>query len=211
MQLADDVLAFLQEVPPAPFGPLAADAAVRATEQLWARSTLAEAMGLVVLNDTEDSNHYCVVTRGPGAGAVVFVPHDDGPSFAFSSLAALRDVMQRAAVEGTDIWDIEPENPAPYADQAQLREHLRASLSGGADEGAPVFGMLLPLLDPDDVETLRLAATDRDFLVRESAARFMASAPRVSQRALLKVLVADRYLQVAQPALEALSALERAP
>jgi hypothetical protein len=53
-------------------------------------------MGLVVLNDTDDSDHYCVITRGPAAGAVVIMPHGDSPSFAFPSLAALRDVMARA-------------------------------------------------------------------------------------------------------------------
>jgi hypothetical protein len=56
----------------------------------------AEEMGLVVLNDTDDSDHYCVITRGPAAGAVVIMPHGDSPSFAFPSLAALRDVMARA-------------------------------------------------------------------------------------------------------------------
>lgn len=97
MRLADDVLAFLREVPAAPFGPLAPETALRATEELWARSTLAESMGLVVLNDTEDSNQYCVVTRGPAAGAVVFVPHDDGPSF------ELHDIDRHAEVsEVTD-------------------------------------------------------------------------------------------------------------
>jgi hypothetical protein len=210
MRLADDVLAFLRDVPAAPFCPLAPEAALRATEELWARAALAEAMGLVVLNDTEDSNHYCVITRGPAAGAVVFVPHDDGPSFAFPSLGVLRDVMERAASEGTELWDIELGPPAPHAEQPQLREHLRAILTGGGNDGAAAVGMLLPLLDPDDVETLRLAATDGDFLIRESAARFMASAPRASQRALLEVLVADRYPQVARPALDALSALKPA-
>lgn len=164
-------------------------------------------MGLVVLNDTDDSDHYCVISRGPGAGTVVFVPHDDGPSFAYPSLGVLRDVMARAASEGTELWDIEPGSPAPHPEQAQLREHLRAVLTDGHDDGAAVHGMLLPLVEPDDVETLRLAATDGDFLIREIAARFMARAPRVSQLTLLEALATDSYPQVAQPALEALSAL----
>ena len=87
---------------------------------------------------------------------------------------------------------------------------MRATLTGGGNHGASVVGMLPPLLDPDDVETLRLVATDGDFLVRESSARFMANAPRASQLALLEVLVTDRYPQVAQPALQAMKALKPA-
>jgi len=83
-------------------------------------------------------------------------------------------------------------------------------LTSRDDDRAAVHGMLLPLVEPDDVETLRLAATDSDFLIREIAARFMASAPRASQLSLLEALAADRYPQVAQPALEALSALKPA-
>ena len=90
----------------------------------------------------------------------------------------------------------------------QLREQIRAILTGGDKDRASPVGMLLPLLDPNDFETLRLAASDGDFLIRERAARFMASAPRMSQIALLEVLVNDRYPQVAQAAIEALSALK---
>ena len=210
MRLADDVLAFLRDVPTAPFCPLTPEAAVQATRELWARATVAETMGLVVLNDTDDSDHYCVITRGPGVGTVVLWAHDDGPSFAYPSLEILRDVMERAASEGTEIWDIEPGAPAPHPDQAALRERLRAVLTNDDDDSAAVHGMLLPLVEPDDVETLRVAATESDFLIREIAARFMASAPRPSQLALLEVLATDNYPQVANPALEALRALKPA-
>ena len=209
MQLPDDALAFLRDVPAAPFCPLTPDDAAAATVKLRTQAPLAEAMGLVVLNDTDDSNHYCLVTRGPGAGAVVFVPHDDSAAFAFPSLAALHDVMVRAEAEGTEIWDIEAATPTPLADQPALREHLGTLLAGDRADAANVVDMLLPLLDPEDLATLRLLATDRDFLIRESAARFMASAPRPSQVPLLELLVSDHYPQVARPATAALGALGR--
>jgi hypothetical protein len=209
MQLADDILAFLRDVPAAPFCPLTPEDAVRATQELWERAPLAEAMGLVVLNDTNDSNHYCVVTRGPASGAVVFVPHDDSAGFAFPGLGALRDVMVRAASDGTEIWDIEPAPPTPHQNQIPLRDHLRASLAGARDDAANLVGMLLPLLDPEDVETLTLVASDPDFLIRESVARFMASSPRPSHVPLLEALAGDHYPQVQRPARAALSALSR--
>jgi hypothetical protein len=207
MQLADDILDFLRGVPSTPFCPLTPEMAVRATTQLWAQAPLAEAMGLVVLNDTNDSDRYCAVTRGAAAGAVVFLPHDDGAGFAFPSLSALREAMVQAASDGTEIWDVEPARPTPHPDQGPLRDHLRAVLADGRDDASNIVGMMLPLLDPEDVEILRLAATDRDFLIRESAARFMASATRESQVALLEALITDRYPQVQEPARAALSAL----
>jgi hypothetical protein len=209
MQLTDDILAFLRHVPAVPFGPLTPEDALRVTKELWAQAPLAEEMGLVVLNDTHDSNHYCVITRGPAAGAVVFVPHDDGASFAFPNLRVLEDVMVRAGLDGTEIWDIDPAPPTPHPNQRPLRDHLRAALAGARDDAANVVGMLLPLLDPEDVETLRLVAADRNFLIRESGASFMASAPRPSHVPLLEALVADDYPQVQRPARAALDALSR--
>lgn len=209
MKLTDDILAFLRDVPATPFCPLSPDGATRATEQLRAAAPLAEAMGLVVLNDTDDSNHYCLVTRGPVAGTVVFLPHDDSAAFAFPSLEALRVAMVRADDDGMEIWDVEPAPPTPQRDQAPLRDHLREVLAGERTDAANVVGMLLPLLDPEDVATLRLLATDGDFLIRESAACFMASAPRASQVPLLEVLSADHYPQVHKPARTALAAVGR--
>jgi len=210
MQFSDEALAFLRDVPAVPFCPLTSEGAARATEDLWTRAPLAEAMGLVVLNDTNDSNHYCLVTRGPAAGAVMFVPHDDSAAFAFPSLEALRDVMVRAAALGTEIWDIEPAAPVPHADQPPLRDHIRAILAGDRADAANSIGMLMPLLDPEDIGTLRLVASDHDFLVREIAARFMAGAPRPSQMPVLEVLVTDRYPQVQRPAAAARRALGHA-
>jgi hypothetical protein len=207
MQLADDVLAFLRDVPAAPFCPLSPEDAVRVTQKLWARASLAEAMGLVVLNDTDDSDHYCLATRGPAAGAVMFLPHDDGAEFAFPNLRALHDAMVRAASEGTEIWDVEPAPPTPHPDQPALREHLRACIASDGDDTSNVVSMLLPLLDPEDIETLRLLATDRDFLVRECVACFMARAPRQSHLPLLEALISDDYPQVQRPARTARSAL----
>lgn len=209
--LTGEMRAFLRDVPAAPFCPLTPEAVLAATGDLWTRAPLAEAMGLVVLNDTDDSNHYCLVTRGPATGAVVFVPHDDSATLAFPSLHALHEAMVRAAAEGAEIWDIEPASPVPHGDQAPLRSHLRALLTGDRADAPNVVGMLLPLLDPEDIETLRLAATDPDFLIRESAAGFMARVPRPSQVPLLSVLATDRYPQVQRPARTALDALGHGP
>src|SRR4051812_32322822 len=180
MQLAGDVLALLRDGPATPFCPLSPEGAVRVTQQLWERASLAEAMGLVVLNDTDDSDHYCLATRGPAAGAVMFLPHDGGAEFAFPNLRALHDAMVRAASDGTEIWDVERAPPTPHPDQPGLREHLRSSMASRSRDTSNVVSMLLPLLDPEDIGTLRLLATDSDFLIRESVACFMSRAPRQS-------------------------------
>jgi len=204
MTLSDDVIAFLQSVAPAPFCPLTPEAAVRFTEKLRKVVPLAEEMGLVVLNDTDDSDHYCLMTRGPGVGAVAFLAHDDGASLAFPSLGALHEAMAHASAEGMEIWDVEPGVPSPHADQPSLRDHLGRVLRDGHHDAANVVALLLPLLDPDDLETLTLAAQHRDFLIRETASHFMAAVRRASHRPLLEALAGDRYRQVANPARAAL-------
>src|SRR6185436_18025365 len=37
---------------------------------------LAEALGLVVLDDANTSNHHCYITRGPLAGSILYLVHD---------------------------------------------------------------------------------------------------------------------------------------
>lgn len=208
MQLPEEVLAFLGAVPSDPFGPLTPEAAARATEALRREHPLAKELGLVVLNDSGDSDVYCYVTRGPAVGAVLFVPHDDGLSLAFSSLASLEAALRAAAAAGTALYELPPGAPSPAADQAGLREAVRAAVAEDGDDEANVLAVYLPLLAPDDVETLRLAVEHRDFLVREVAARFMAAAPRAAQVPLLAALCGDRYGQVWRPARRALAALK---
>jgi hypothetical protein len=207
MQLPDEVVAFLGAVPADPFSPLAPEAAARATDELRRAYPLAKELGLVVLNDSGDSDVYCYVTRGPAAGAVLLVPHDDGLSFAFSSLTALDAALRAAAAAGTAIYELAPGTPAPAADQAGVREAVRAALADDGEDEANFLGVYLPLLAPDDVETLRLAVESRDFLVREVAAGFMAAAPRAAQVPLLEALCRDTYGQVWRPARRALAAL----
>jgi hypothetical protein len=207
MQLPEEVLAFLGAVPPAPFCPLAPEAAARATEALRREHPLAEELGLVVLNDAGDPDVYGYVTRGPATGAVLFVPHDDGLSLAFPSLASLNEALRAAATAGTPLYELAHPPPAPAADQAGVREAIRDAVATGGDDEADVLGVFLPLLSPDDVGTLRLAVESRDFLVREVAARFMAAAPRAAQVPLLEALCRDTYGQVWRPARRALSAL----
>jgi hypothetical protein len=159
-----------------------------------------------VLNDA-DSDTYCYVSRGPAAGAVLFVPHDDAVSFAFPSLAALGGALRAADAAGTELYDLQPVPPAPADDQVGVREHVRAALVEDSDDQANILAVYLPLLAPDDVATLRLAVANADFLVREVAATFMAVSPRAAQVPLLEALCRDDYGQVWRPARRALAVL----
>jgi hypothetical protein len=206
LQLPAEVLAFLRDVPAQPFCPLTPEAAARRSAKLQQRHPLAAELGLVRLNDPKNSDFYAYVTRGPAAGVVLFLPHDDGLSFAFPSLTSLGEALRVAAAAGTDIEDLQPVgSAASVVDQPAVRGRVRAALAG--DDAANALAAYLPLLADDDVETLGLAATDGDFLVREVAAKRMARAPHAAQVPLLEALCGDRYGQVWKRARDAFAAL----
>ena len=49
---------------------------------------ISKSLGLFVLDDANNSNPFCYVTRGPARGLILQLKHDDASAFAFSSLSS---------------------------------------------------------------------------------------------------------------------------
>ncbi|CAN5906957.1 hypothetical protein BH11VER1_BH11VER1_07900 [soil metagenome] len=62
-------------------------------------------LGLWALNDANDSNPYCYISKGPCQGGVILFSHDPEPEIRFSSLAN----FVRAISEAADLEDIRVE------------------------------------------------------------------------------------------------------
>lgn len=176
-------------------------------------SALGEALGLVALEDANNSMPYCYVVRGPSAGMVLQFNRLDGQSLRYPSLAAFAAALRTALAEGTHIDDLAPAAIPPSARQAEVVARLLGALAPRADQDAyadaAALVELLPLLHPDNLQVLEALAADSDFYIREYVALFLKRHARPEYEAMARRLAEDRYGQVARPAAEAAKAIRR--
>ena len=165
---------------------------------------IAAELGLVVPDDANDSNPYCLITRGPASGMVVHFSHDPEPTLAFPDLAAFLHSLRAAVRDHRNIDHLERPRFSPLPNQPALRSTLHALLKSDDDDAPVVVAILFPLLDPDERDTVLLAGSHIDFLIREVAALFVEAHPAVHFRQLAQALSEDSYPQVAGPAIRAL-------
>ena len=69
-----------------------------------------QSLGLWVLDDANDSNPYCYVTKGSCKGAIIHFRHDDEQTIKFSCLQNFLSALKKAVQSGTDIDDIQAES-----------------------------------------------------------------------------------------------------
>ena len=165
---------------------------------------IAAELGLVVLDDANDSNPYCLITRGPASGMVVHFSHDPEPSLAFPDLATFLSSMRAAVHDNRSIDHLERHQFSPPPNQPALRSTLHALLESDDDDASLAVAILFPLLDPGDRDTVLLAGSHVDFLIREVAALFVEAHPAAHFRQVAQALANDSYPQVAGPARRAL-------
>lgn len=170
-----------------------------------------ERLGLVALDDANDSNPFCLVTKGLLRGAVLHLVHDDAPRIRFYSLAAYRRSLVDAHDQGLHIDDLPVPELQPFVDQSALA-NLLAGLGGEAGDWAvEQLCLFVPLLVPQDPVLLARLATHKDMFVREAVAELLAYRPRRGLEAVAQRLAADAYRQIADPARRAIERMRDVP
>jgi hypothetical protein len=208
LELPKDVIEFLSaaasvRTPALRINPLSLEQCI-AHSTRFREMPIAAALGLVVLDDANDSNPHCLITRGPASGMVVHFSHDSEPTLAFPDLATFLHSLRAAVRHHRDIDHLERHRFSPLPNQRALRSTLQALLESDDDDAPRVVAILFPLLDPDERDTVLLAGSNVDFLIREVAALFVEAHPAVHFRQLAQALSEDSYPQVAGPARRAL-------
>jgi HEAT repeats len=170
------------------------------TSSIWGR------LGLVTLDDAEDSNPYVLITGGVCRGMVAHFFHDPDPQVEFASLqdfeGHLRDLRRRRMP-----LDEEDRLPAAHPEQAALAGALLELACADDDAHASwLICFYAPLLRDDHREVLAVLATHDDFFVREAAAEALGRVDVREATDLLKRLAADGHPQVAAAARRAIAA-----
>jgi len=184
-------------------------AAVQYTQAVQRQTLIGNRLGLFVLEDANDSNPYCYVTRGLLRGSILHLRHDDNSSIEFASLAALLASLRAAIRNGTSIHDLADKELRPPVPQDQLAQHFMDLLHENSDESEWELVTLAPLLETAQREVVERMSNHESFFVREAAAQLIANQPDPSLQGLAEQLARDSYPQVARPAQQALAAIAR--
>lgn len=184
--------------------------AIKYTRAIHEGTLLGKGMGLFVLDDANDSNPFCYVTRGPAKGCILHLYHDGDTAIEYPSLAAFLTALKAAINEGVFIDELTGKDRRPKIDQNALCDRISELISADSDEAECELTVLVQLLDSGRVDTVRLLAEHSSFFVREAAARLLAEHPNGQLVGIAESLANDRHPQVARPGKAALAAVKRA-
>jgi hypothetical protein len=166
--------------------------------------SVAERMGLWILDDANDSNPSAFISRGPCTGMIIHFSHDPEPQIAFSSLKRFLEAMHDAGQRGIDISEVERE-----AISIPLDKELRELAVEDTDDATFFLTTYLPISAALENETLTALVSHNDFFVREAFAAFLARTASDDYLALAEQLAGDAHPQVARQGKTALIAVKR--
>ncbi len=157
-------------------------------------------LGLVTLDDAEDSNPYVLITRGICAGMVAHFFHDPEPQVEFVNLQEFEDFLHDLRRRRVPL-NREDRSPTVHPDQMALSGALIELACADEDSDASwLICFYASLLRSDHRHVLKTLATHDDFFVREAAAEALGRIDTPEAPDLLKRLADDGHPQVASEA-----------
>jgi len=173
------------------------------------RTLLGRPLGLFALDDANDSNPFCYITRGPAQGCILHLSHDGNSAVEYSSLGRFLAALKSAQDDGLYIDELPGKDLRPAIDQQSLVDRLAELVQQDTDEAECELVVLARLLDTNRVEAVRSLSLHSSFFVREAVALLIASHPNTQLLAVAESLAKDRHSQVSQPGRKALAAVKQ--
>jgi hypothetical protein len=182
--------------------------AVEYTGGIHRFAILGPRLGLVALDDGNNSNPFCYITKGPVRGCVMQLRHDDDAVIAFSSLRGFMAVVDAAIVNRVHIDDITFDEAHSGLDRAGVVDHLMGL--GDDDEAVVEICALMPLISTNELELIEKLSYHVDFFVREAIANAIIARPNPALSRVAERLASDPHPQVSRPGQLAMAAVIRA-
>ncbi|MDQ1923259.1 hypothetical protein [Massilia pseudoviolaceinigra] len=149
---------------------------------------LMRAYGGVVLDDGNTSDHHVYLTRGPFAGAILFLCHDgEASSVVFASLAEFLDAARQAREHDAWLTDFHPSTTPLHRDQAALGSYLHALLDSDNEDDEAVVESAILSLAPVDMGLLTRLTAHRNFFYAEAVAGQIALYPTAALRPIAQL------------------------
>jgi hypothetical protein len=175
------------------------------------QTEVGESLGLIALDDANDSNPYCYINRGICRGMVIHFSHDPEPEIRFRDLASFSRSLATALSQGLEIDELPFESLSPHDDQQGLIGALGDLANRDDNDATFLICLFIPLLDPGQISVIERLANHESFFVRERLAEFLANYALPEHRSVAQKLAEDPHPQVARPGKKALSHINRGP
>ncbi|BCL93373.1 hypothetical protein ACNRBV_04040 [Ralstonia pseudosolanacearum] len=165
-----------------------------------------DALGGLVLDDVETSNHHVYVGVGPLKGAVYFLSHDGESRIVYASLQEFLLAAVNARDQEQLLEEQHPASSPIAADQAGLSAWMRQLLT--AEDRDVLVPPLVPSLDLSDSLLLRDLASDKNFFIAESVALEILARPAEQLTEIAELCARHRHPQVSEAGSKALAAIQ---
>ncbi len=111
---------------------------------------------LFVLDNANDSNPFCLVTRGPAAGMVMHLIHDSDEHFSFANLHAFRIHLVEMKEAGSEVWPMVADFKPGLPLVPEVVDDIDRLLAVQGDEAAEwLICRYLQLAPLDDLERMQ--------------------------------------------------------
>ena len=183
------------------------DEALKYTEGIQEHAVLGRPFGLIALDDANNSNPFCYITKGPTRGSILYLCHDGESRITFSSLRDFIAAIEVAIAERTWIEELRPDATLSALDSDAVAEYVARLLENG--DHTEEICVLIPLLNTSKLKLMESLAKHHDFFIREGVAHQIAANPNVALLDFCNLLATDKHPQVARPGQQALAAVKR--
>ena len=161
-------------------------------------------LGLIALDNANDSNPYCLITLGVAAGMVVHFFHDDEPMVEFDGLPAFeRFLLDLRAGAAKRWWETERDVPV-HPRQAELAAAIEDVHSSEDEDIERCTVMYMAMLGGEHRRLLQALSIHSSMYVREAVAETIARGRVTGVADLLPTLAQDSKFQVRAAARRAL-------
>ncbi|NHZ87714.1 hypothetical protein F2P45_01510 [Massilia sp. CCM 8733] len=171
--------------------------------------SLVKVHGGVVLDDGNTSDHHLYLTRGPFAGAILFLPHDsDFWNVVFASLGEFLYAAEQARKTNTWLTDHHPATTPLHRDPAVLGKFIHGLLDRDDESEESVIQSAIYSLAPVDQDLLMRLAVHPNFLYAEAVAGQIAAYRALALRPVAQFCSEHKVHQVAGAGQRALAAID---
>ncbi len=180
--------------------------ALNLSAKLTNRCEFASNLGLVILDDSNTSDHHCYISKGPAEGMIMSLLHDGEPEIAFDSLSKYLKEMRRLIREEEFIDEIVTDVQIEETKQDSIEAFVLENISQISPEELYAY---ISLIRTSNIRLIQSLASHEDFVVREFTARQLARSPNLDALNIAEALSVDESGQVANAGMRAVDAIKR--
>ena len=169
------------------------------------------ALGGVILDNANTSNHHIYLSAEACAGAVLYLDHDGDSRIVFSSLVEFVDAVEVAIANGRSLPSLHPKAAVLLPNQAGLSDLIsRFDQGRNHIEGASeVIVAIIPSLSLTNIEQLTRLANDPDFFIAEAVGYAIASRPGLDLESVAWKCQQHSHPQASQAGMRAMKSISK--